>query len=125
MNLISKLSLILLFTACLSQLNGQFYFQPGYIITNQNDTLKGLVDYRGAERNARICVFKENKSSDAKEYKPFDIRGYGFPGTRFYVSKNIKSNGQEIPLFAKFLVEGATDSYFYAKDARIYYLIEK
>ncbi len=125
MNFISKLSLIFLLFTCFLDLKGQSDFRPGYIITNNSDTVNGLIDYRGAERNAKVCVFKTDKSSDAKQYQPFDIKGYGFPGHRFYVSKQIKLNGDGMPFFAEFLVNGATSLYYYARDSRIYYLIEK
>lgn len=125
MNLLFKGNLIFLLLISLIDLKGQSVFRPGYVITNKNDTLHGLIDYKNETKSATTCVFKESEASVAKEFKPFTIEGYGFAGNKYYVSKNIKSAGEEIPLFLEYLVNGATDLYFYAKGSDLHYFIEK
>jgi hypothetical protein len=125
MNLLLKVNLIFVFLLCLIDLKCQTVFRPGFVITNGNDTLKGLIDYRSQTRSATLCVFKENEGSVANEFQPFSIKGYGFTGMKYYVSKNIKSGGKEIPMFLEFLVNGAADLYFYTKGSEIHYFIEK
>jgi len=125
MNLLIKLNLIFVLLLSLIDLNGQTVFHPGYVITNNNDTLRGLIDYRNDTKSAATCVFKESETSTTKEYKPFDIRGYGFTDNKFYVSKNVKSKGQEFPLFLEYLVNGNTDLFYYGTGSDFHYFIEK
>ena len=106
MNLLLKANLIIILFLSLIDLKGQTVFRPGYVITNNNDTLRGLIDYRNETKSATTCVFKESETSTAKEFKPFDIKGYGFTDNKYYVSKNVKSKDQEIPLFLEYLVNG-------------------
>jgi len=48
-------------------------FIPGYIIQQNGDTVKGLVDYRNWEKNPTQISFKDIKTSGLKEYKPLEI----------------------------------------------------
>jgi hypothetical protein len=126
MSLLSKvclLFLILLFY--LFDLQGQTLFQPGYVITNENDTLHGLIDYRGDTRNARRCDYKADLNSDVQEYTPLTLKGYRFTDGKYYVSKIVKSNDKEVQLFLEYLVNGISDLYFYADISQNHYFIEK
>jgi outer membrane protein W len=87
--------------------------KPGYVITNKNYTLHGLVDYRGDAKNSQICVYKENETSDSKEYLPGQIKAYRFLESKYYVSKNIPENGTKKNMFLEFLVNGIADLYYY------------
>jgi hypothetical protein len=101
-------------------------FRPGYIITNNNDTIKGLIDYRGDSRNSQICVYKENESTASKEYLPGQIKAYRFLESKYYVSKNILADGLKKDLFLEFLVNGIADLYYYrGPNDDIHYFIEK
>jgi hypothetical protein len=125
MNLLLKANLILVLLLCLFDLKGQTDFRRGFIITNNNDTLHGLVDYRGEARNAKRCDFKESETSAVKEFNPFEIRGYRFTDGKFYISKKIKLKDGEINVFLEFLVNGIADLYYYADGTNIHYFIEK
>jgi len=125
MNILLKASLFLIIFLCLTDLKGQTDFRPGYVITNENDTLHGLIDYRGDARNSKKCDFKDKRSSVVKEFLPFSIKGYRFDDGKFYISKNVKSNGKEIQLFLEFLVNGISDLYYYSDGKNLYYFIEK
>ncbi|MDP4238606.1 MAG: hypothetical protein Q8904_03930 [Bacteroidota bacterium] len=48
-------------------------FIPGYIIQQNGDTVKGLINYLNWEKNPNQISFKETKSSNIKEYKPLEI----------------------------------------------------
>ena len=39
-------------------------FRPGYYITNDLDTVFGLIDYRGEIRDSRICVTLSRNAPD-------------------------------------------------------------
>jgi len=125
MNLLLKVNLCFVFLLCLFELNGQTNFRPGYVITNENDTLRGLIDYRGDVRNSKSCDFKENEASVVKEFKPFGIKGYRFTDSKFYVSKTVITNSMEVKLFLEFLVNGKADLYYYFDGDNSHYFIEK
>ena len=38
--------------------------QPGYIITNENDTIRGIVNYLSDLRNMRGCHFRADGAED-------------------------------------------------------------
>jgi len=126
MNLFFRLNLLLLFFFCIPDLIAQTDFRPGYVITNENDTLKGMIDYRGDSRNSQICVYKENETSASKEYLPGKIKGYRFLESKYYVSKNILVEGVKKDLFLEFLVNGIANLYYYREfNDNPHYFIEK
>jgi hypothetical protein len=125
MNLLLKVNFCFIFLLCLINLKGQTNFRPGFVITNENDTLRGLIDYRGDIRNSQSCDFKDNETSVVKEFKPFDIKGYRFIDSKFYVSKTVMSNGQEVKLFIEYLVNGIAGLYYYFDSGKSHYFIEK
>jgi hypothetical protein len=106
-------------------LMAQTDFRPGYVNTNENDTLHGLIDYRGDSRNAKICVFKENETSASREYLPGQIKAYRFLESKYYISKNIPVNETKKDLFMEFLVNGIADLYYYRDVNDSHYFIEK
>lgn len=125
MNLTLKAVLFLLILCSLYDLKGQTNFRPGYVITTDNDTLKGLIDYRSETRNSKKCDFKEAQNSAVKEFLPFSIKGYRFTDGKFYISKSVNINNTEIQLFLEFLVDGISNLYYYFDGASIHYFIEK
>ena len=50
------ISIVLLGVAILAK--GQTNPQEGYIITNENDTIRGTIDYLSDIRNMHTCLFK-------------------------------------------------------------------
>ncbi|WP_460581688.1 porin family protein [Hymenobacter luteus] len=67
----------------------QTNFRPGYVVTLAGDTLKGEVDSRGAQRNARLSRFRTAKSAPVTEYRPQQLRGYGFTDDRVYQTETV------------------------------------
>ncbi len=89
------------------QAQAQMDFRKGYVITNDNDTLKGYVDYRTLE----ICSFKETpENKDHKTFMPGEIRGFGFEFNRWFVSKTVNANDN---FFLEILVRGPASLYEY------------
>lgn len=120
-----KTLLTLLFLCLFIALKAQTNFLPGYIITNEGDTLKGLIDYRSDARNARICDFKLNSDSPLQEFLPFSIQGYRFNDGKYYVSREVTLGGQKVSLFLEYLVNGIADLYFYGDGTSYHYFMEK
>lgn len=125
MKLLSNVNLCFIFLLCLYDLNGQTNFRPGYVITNENDTLRGLLDYRGEFKNSKSCDFRENEASIVQKFKPFDIKGYRFIDSKFYVSKSVLMNGMKIKVFLEYLVNGIAGLYYYYDGENFHYFIEK
>jgi hypothetical protein len=122
MNQFLKSSLIFIFCLSFSGLTAKTkddvkstYF-PGYIITSENDTLKGFIEKRSDKKNARKCNFRTNMDSGIQEYSPSELKEYKFDGDKYYVSKNFNLRRKEVNLFLELLVGGAADLYFFNED---------
>lgn len=115
----------LILLCCLYTLKAQTNFIPGYIITNENDTLHGLINYRSDARNARECEFRENENAPSRQYLPFIIQGYRFNDGKFYVSKSLLVDSVKVPVFLEFLVNGISSLYYYPNNSSPNYYLEK
>lgn len=101
-------------------------YQPGFIITNENDTAYGIIEY-GISRqfNFSTCRFKQNETQQLQEYSPQDIKAYRILDNKFYISKNIPINDTSKTVFVECLVDGAVDLYYYFENLKDIYYIEK
>lgn len=107
----SLLGLLLLLLLSNLLVVGQNDFRKGKIIKTNNDSVVGLVKYKGDIKNALSCTFK-NDSDLIEDFKPGEIKGYQFKSGKFYVSKYAKIGLKTTPLFAEYLVEGKKNLYF-------------
>jgi len=65
----------------------QSNYQPGYIVKNSGDTLKGYIDYREWDRTPKTIQFKVNKNDkNASEFDPRTIKVFEISGLEHYVS---------------------------------------
>lgn len=116
-----KLVLLLLATLPI-QLTAQVNPQKGYIITNDNDTVHGTIDYLTDARNAKACLFQRNGESGYKSLSPSDIKGYRLGGDGiYYVSRLFTGGEKEERLFAEFLLQGGVSLYRYYYDDYNYF----
>ena len=105
--------LSLLLVLSWTTLHAQFNFRSGYIITNKNDTIVGLIDYRTDQMNALKCAFKKAKTSPVETYSPGQITGFRFTEDgKYYVSGEIASSTAIV--FLEYIVQGIMSLYFYA-----------
>jgi hypothetical protein len=102
----------------------QVDFRKGYIITNQNDTVYGLIDYRGEMKNSKQCSFIKEGESIVNVYKPFDIKAYRFINSKYYLSKAIPIDNQVNFVFAEFLIDGVVDLFHYNELDKDYFFLE-
>ena len=65
-------------TATMAQINPK----PGYVITNNGDTIRGTIDFLSNKKLSRQCVFWADGESEAKTYKPGEIEGFRFDQQR-------------------------------------------
>ena len=101
-------------------------FREGYLITLENDTVYGWIDYRGDVRNARLCSFKRTEIDQPVDYSPSDIAAYRYAESKYYVSKNIGSTDAPEIIFLEYLVNGVASLYYYRdQNNKSIYYIEK
>lgn len=99
-------------------------FKNGYIIKNNNDTVFGLIEYKGNKTNSSDCVFKKNIESASQTYTPGDIKAYRFDQSKYYVSKVVSSGDKEELLFLEYLINGIVDVYYYFDGLAEHYFID-
>jgi len=98
--------------------------KSGYIITNDNDTVRGTIDYLSAGRMARTCRFKAAGEGDFREYRPGEIRGFRFDDNGvFYVTQTLPVEDASTTFFAEYLLQGGVSLYHYAEKGENYYFL--
>ena len=91
----------------------QAVFKNGYVIKNSNDTIFGLIEFKGNKTNANICVFKKDAKSEPQSFTPNDIAGYRLENDKYYVAKTVTVNEKEELVFLEYLVDGIIDMFYY------------
>ena len=111
-------SLLFVVTAVVAKVNPQ----KGYIITNHNDTIPGIIDYRGDSKNAYICMFRADEEQAFKKYTPQEIKGYRLAdGGIYYITRTFPVNGEDKTFFAEFLLEGAISLFHHTEEGIDYF----
>lgn len=116
-----------IFCLAVFSVSAQDYFNPGYIITLEQDTVQGLVELRTDKINASCCVFKADADASPVTYYPGDIREYRFAnGGKLYVSRTVElKRDSSVQLFLECLFMGVKNLYYYeSDDNEEYYFIE-
>ncbi|MBO4802263.1 MAG: hypothetical protein J5545_10425 [Bacteroidaceae bacterium] len=86
----------------------------GYIITNQNDTVHGTIDYQSTSELCRICLFMAPGDSTFKALLPTDIRGFRLLSDGvYYVSRTMTIQDKQQEVFAEFLIQGGVSLLHY------------
>ena len=107
-----KVILFVISVAVHLQLYAQTNPQEGYIITNENDTVRGTIDYLSDIRNMHICLFKADGEDTYRKYKPGEISGYRLTNNGiFYVTRTFMIGDKEETIFAEFLLQGGVSLY--------------
>ena len=122
MNRIIVLLVFFLLSLVPQSLSAQVNPQQGYIITNENDTVKGTIDYLTDASNAKTCSFRKDGETAFKTYHPTDIRGYRLNGDGvYYVSRLFTGEEKPEMLFAEFLLQGGVSLFRYYYDGYNYF----
>jgi len=108
-----------------NNVSGQKDYKNGYIITNNIDTIYGLINLRSNYHNRKVCEFKKNTDTISELFSPRDIRAYMIDNGKFYISKNITVNDTVRKVFLEFLLDGIVDLYYYKEFDDEFYFIEK
>ena len=123
-----KLSLtaLIIYFLGIGELFSQSNFRNGYIIKNDNDTIYGLIEYKGNNLSSKKCFFKKGSDSEILKFSPDEIQAYRFIDGKYYVSKIVNTNEGKGKLFLEYLIHGAVDIYYYRDDnLGEHYLIDK
>ena len=125
------LTFIFLFIGVTTTVISQNNFREGFIVKNNNDTVKGIVEYNSNVTNSKYCYFKPSESEKKVRHIPFEIKAYGFNNGRFYESKRILWEKDSINVFLECLVSGKINlykyksNYFVNKENEFYDITEK
>jgi hypothetical protein len=118
------ITIVLFFCFAIPEIIAQSDFRDGYIINNNNDTIYGLIDYRGNKANARRCLYRKDIHAETQLFTPDDILGYRFNDSKYYVSRFITTASDERKqLFLEYLINGIVDVFYYRDDKGEHYLV--
>ena len=99
-------------------------FKPGYYITNQGDTVFGLIDNRGYIINATMCTYRANEQADEMQFLPGEISAFRFNNGKYYETRSVDIEGQEKTLFLEFLIDGKVDIFYFKDFDNDHYFVE-
>lgn len=99
--------------------------KPGYIITNDFDTLRGFIKLKSNFEYSESCDFSLGSDQSFKGYSPGEIRGFRVENSKFYMSKNVEIDSVRKKIFLEYLVDGIVKLYYYKGAVNEYYFIEK
>lgn len=105
-------------------LHAQSDFRDGYYINTNNDTVFGLINYKGNKANAKKCVFRETINSENQIFTPDQIIGFRFINSKYYVSKSVYKENETEQLFLEYLLSGIVDLYYYRDEIGEHYLVD-
>lgn len=95
-------------------------FRSGYVITNERDTINGLIKYTGSQKSAKSCLFKITDEAKVTEYKPGEIYAYRLNEGKFFVSREVDQQ----MLFLEYLIQGTANMYYSTDNHGPHYFIE-
>jgi len=102
--------------------NAQDNYRKGYIVTNKNDTIKGLIDFQSDKMNCSFCKFKLSEKDEDQTYYPKDLIAYMFVNEKkYYISRTINIDNQPQKVFLEYLVQGIKDLFYYPLKNGCYY----
>ncbi len=100
-------------------------FAPGFIINEQNDTIRGLLDQKNFQANSRQCTFKASADAAQVNYTPEEIKGYQYTNGKYYVARTIPEFRDSSRVFLEYLVEGIADLFYIRESDKDRYFIQK
>ena len=97
----------------------------GYILTQQNDTLYGTIDYLSGTKMAWICQFCKDGETTFRTFTPQDIKGFRVTDNgAYYVSRTFPLHGEQQTFFAEFLLKGGVSVYRHEEGDLEYFYLE-
>ena len=101
-------------------------FEPGYIVKNNQDTVKGYIETGLEYELTQSVKFKTDVNAAVKEFGPYELTGFGI-GKSVYQNIGFLNTIEKtrVSAFAKQLVKGEYDLFSYATADRKFYLLRK
>lgn len=100
--------------------------KPGYVITNNGDTIRGVIDFRTNEKLSKHCDFWANGGAVKTTYKPGDIEGFRFENNgKFFVTRRLNVTGEPELYFAEFMVQGKMNLYCITQNSDDHFFFER
>lgn len=97
----------------------------GYILTLQNDTLYGTIDYLSGTKMAWNCQFRKDGETTFRTFTPQDIKGFRMTDNgAYYVSRTFPLHGEQQTFFAEFLLKGGVSIYRHEEGDQEYFYLE-
>jgi len=115
-----SLTILFLFIAIGSTLS-QTDFRDGFIITLQNDTIRGEIAYRSNSKNYKSCIFKLNKKKTT--YLPNQIVGFGYEQGAFFSTQIVKDTFVEVLVVGKLSLFKSKSKYLLRKENEMIELV--
>lgn len=82
-------------------------WKPGYLVTHANDTLRGMIDYRGQGNDWADCIYKSSLETQEQKYFPQEIKWILYDSGLSFKSVKLKNQKVDGCFFVRSLVEGA------------------
>jgi hypothetical protein len=99
-------------------------YKPGYLISNGNDTVIGLIKEQSEIDYSIHCFFKKNITDQPQEYLPFQIKGFRFINGKYFISSHVEINGEVKSVFFQWLIKSKVNilTYNYSAKNYLYYM---
>ena len=118
-----RISFIALLAIGISQLIFS-QFKEGYIIKNNNDTIRGYINWEGSIINSNHCEFKLTPDGESQKYKPGEISAFRFNDSKFFSTWDLNTNNQVKRVFIEWLIKGRASILAYSGEgAEIKYFL--
>ena len=86
-------------------------WKSGYVVTTQNDTIKGYIAYRKSMEDQKTCLFKKELHSSEITYTPNDLLAYRYDDGLYFQSRNVNAPHLKGKYFIECLLEGIINLY--------------
>jgi hypothetical protein len=106
---------LILFQSSLSW--AQIQSVPGYVVTNNRDTLRGFIENRSKKSDYKVCYFRKGIKEKSTAYTPNDIIAFGLTNLKYYETITVKDKlGKDQLAFAGILLPGRASLFRYGEE---------
>ena len=81
-------------------------FKDGYIVNNNNDTIRGMIDFKESILKSDQCQFKVSATGSVTTYFPKDIKAFRFIGSKYFTTSEISIDSVPRKVFLEWLIKG-------------------
>lgn len=103
----------LLFVMLSIPVTAQNVFSPGYVVTSEGDTIRGLILEKSDAEMSRRLIFKSSEDAEIQKHSVSSLSGFGFDSGREFGRRTVLpkpgKNEDTTYIFAKNLLRGQTD----------------